>query len=349
MGNDYVVLLGPCAERVPEEVDGKYSWDAGDPIIQEGIYQLLPGLERADCVSSSRIPNNEIDPVVRQARYLIQTGTPSWMNYRYRLWWEAAARAGKKIAFLGIGLAVPYNGDFWFGREDFIRAKDAGIIDFIVCRDPLCYYWLLHRCGIPQQKISLLPCPGFYVLPPRQRTEKKKVVFAVANPEEVSCGTHTTFKDYFEKAEYIVTELEKRGAEVFLAYHRHLPSFPDFVKTCGKFFPNKKLHWFPLFEDFKEFHRDKDVYIGIRNHGALPCAGSGMPSLLLGTDYRQHIADTIPFLSRFDISYIGIDPCAVIDWYYALRVKDISDSLSAWRGVTHDHWQDVLEKISVEL
>lgn len=345
MGDSYVLNLGPCAERVPYN---GVSWDAGDPVIQEGIYQLLPELEKEKFIPSIKIKHEDIDKVVKNAKYLIQTGTPSWVNPRYRQYWLAAIRHKKPVAFLGIGLAVPYNSDFWYGREELMRLRDSGLIDVVVCRDELCYYHLTKSCGFPKSKTHLLPCPGFYAFSHTHTvSEKKEVVLALPNPEETSCAASTTFREYLQTFKYLCLELEKRGATVHLAYHRHLPSFPAFRDEVARIFGPRTLHWFPLMKDYAHFHKDKHVYIGVRNHGALPCAGSGMPSLLLGTDNRQYLGNQIPYLSKIDIGYNGIITSQVLDWYYALRPETLSQSLLAWRGVTTDRWRDAL-KIVIE-
>jgi len=341
-----VVMLGPCAERIPK--DG-VSWDAGDPIIQEGVFKLLPQLENCEIIQSIFIDVNDIEKTVKEADYFVTPGTPSWVNPRYRLWWKEISKQQKKVSFLGIGLTVPFAGNFWYGHEDFINLKDSGAIDLIVCRDKFCYYWLHKVCGVPDSYINELPCPGFYTLPIKARTSKKRVVFSLPNPEETSVGDFTVFERVLEKCAYIIDELEKRGAQVFLSYQRHLPSFPVFAEEVKRIMPNRKLYWFPLWQDFENFHKDKDVYIGFRNHGALPCAGAGMPSLLIGTDYRQILAEEIPFLSKYDVSHTNIKPSFIADWYYALNPESISSSLITWRGVTLDKWQHLLTKINQRL
>ncbi|MCK5161618.1 MAG: hypothetical protein KAQ99_08610 [Candidatus Aureabacteria bacterium] len=342
MGEDYIISLGSTAERMP--IDAK-SWDAGDPIIQEGIYRLLPELENINFVSSVRIPDNEIDEYVKNCRHIIQTGTPSWINPIYRLFWKACIKYNKRISFLGIGLAVPYTSDFWYGREEFFRLKEAGLIDLVVCRDKLCYYWLTKSLGLPKAKTHLLPCPGFYVLEPKLISEKKNIILSIPNPEETSVSRKDVFKEALYKFKHIQIELEKHDARVFMTYHRHLPSFKPFHEEFKKAFPGKDLNWFPLWPDFKKFHEDKHVYIGVRNHGALPCSGGGIPSLLLGTDDRQHLADEIPFLSKYDISRNSFDPRFIIDWYTSLIPTGISLSLSNWRDVTYQRWQEILKPL----
>lgn len=341
-----VVLIGPCAERIPK--DG-VSWDAGDPIIQEGVYKLLPRLEQCDVVQSTFVETKNIKKEVEKADYFIVPGTPSWVNPLYRLWWKEISRQKKKISFLGIGLTVPFAGNFWYGHEEFINLKDSGSIDLIVCRDKFCYYWLHKVCGTPDNIIYELPCPGFYTLPLQLRNEKKKVVFSIPNPEETSVGDFTVFERILQNCAYIAEELEKRGAEIYLSYQRHLPSFPAFAEEVSRIMPDRILHWFPLWQDFEDFHKDKDVYIGFRNHGALPCAGAGMPSLLIGTDFRQLLAEEIPFLSKYDVSHTGIRPEFIVDWYYSLDVKSISSSLLTWRGVTLDKWRCLLNRVNERL
>ena len=340
MSKDYIIMLSPSSPK------GEMPWDAGDPVILDGMYVLLPELYGCKTVYSSRIPGDEIDEYVQNARYILQVGTPSWVTPNYRRFWKSCITHSKHISFLGIGLAVPYELDFWYGREAFIQLKDSGLIDLIVCRDKFCYYWLAQRCGIDAGKIHILPCPGFYILKPQAVRSKKKVVFSIANPvTETSRQTDLTFQNYYERCKYTIEELEKSGVEVYVTYQRSLPDYPAFAEEYEQKFPGRPLTWFPDSEAFIEFHKDKDIYIGVRNHGALPCAGAGKPSLLLGTDYRQFLADEIPFLSRYDISHGELIPRFVLTWYHSLDADSISASLIRWRVATFNRWREILQDV----
>ena len=342
---DYVLQLGPCGHRPVKEGDG---WDAGDQVIQEGIYKLLPELSNVPTVVSSVVKPEEIDECVKNCKYVIQMGTPSWPDLVYRAFWRACATHKKHISFIGIGLAVEFNSDFWYGREDFMELQRSDLIDHIVCRDKYCYYWLLKRCGFLGSKIKKLPCPGFYVLPMRHVTAKKRVVISIANPQETSISQQHAYHNLFEHYNYICNELEKRGAEVFVIYQRCGTNYMGFLTEYHKIV-KRPLIWFQSPHYFEQFFSDKQIYIGFRNHGALPCAGAGMPSLLLGTDYRQALAEEIPFLSKIDVSHAALRPEEIFNWYYALDPNCISKSLTNWRNVTMDLWKPVLDDIKEKI
>lgn len=349
MQEGYIINLGPCIEQRP--IDG-ISWDAADPLIMEGIYNLIPELHDEEVVHSIRIPmiKEAVYECVKKCRYVIQFGTPSWYEFRNRMFWQACMEYKKRISFLGVGIAIPYECDLWKGKEDIIRLRDSNLIDTIVCRDPYSLYWLRDRCCIPGGLVYQLPCPGFYSLPMREKPVESKtnVVFSIANEAETSVSTKRLYQRYFEDLEYTAKELEHRGAKVHFSYQRYLPSFMEFdMEFKAKMPAGRTFTWFPSYNKFNEFHSNKDVYIGFRNHGALPCAGSGMPSLLLGTDSRQMLAMEVPYISRFDFSYTGFDVRTIIDWYNTLHPLSISQSLLSWRKTTTTRWQTPINKVRV--
>jgi hypothetical protein len=340
MAKEHVVFIS-CA----------WEWEAGDAVIHQGLRMLLPELAKFDIhhsayylVNHDQTKNDpaKLEELIRTARYIITPGTPSWVNEVHRVAWKMCIKHKKKVAFLGIGLAVPYEGDFWYGREALVGLKNARLVDTVVCRDRLCYYWVHQRAGIAPGKAIVLPCPAFYMFPQKRVTSKKKVVFAIADVEEVSHASDETFKEYYNKTVWTVNELRTAGAEVSIAYHRWRDDNSPFYKKFKELFPKDELHRFRTPESYVNFHKDKDVYIGVRNHGALPCAGSGMPSLLLGTDCRQYLADEIPFIAKLDISFCDWEPTFVMDWYRSLEPSGTSQSLLTWRNLTYNHWRQWL-------
>lgn len=318
-------------------------WDGGDSVITAGLLSLWPQLNDQKLIYSRDLEYQRVDEVVAGAKYIVHAGTPSWMTVENRPIWKAAMKHEKRIAMLGIGLALNYMSDMWYGAEEFINLRDSGLIDLIVCRDKPCYYWLHQKYGFPSDKIKVLPCPGFYLATPDRALTKNKIFFSLANVEETAHETQYTFERYYDKCAYVVEELTKSGASVSLVYQRALTeAFRDFLKN--KFF-EKDIHSFNSCEEFCDFVRSQEVYIGVRNHGALPCAGAGKPSLLLGTDYRQCLADEIPFISKIDISHARWQPREVLDWYAALEPENIAASLINYRAITRKRWQDTLEPI----
>lgn len=321
-------------------------WDGGDSVITEGLKKVFPDICRHELVFSVEITPAETESYVQRADYIIHAGTPSWITQDNRRFWTAAVKYKKHIAMLGIGLALHYSSDIWYGGEDFVRLRDSGLIDLIVCRDKLCYYWLHQRLGFDSSKIDILPCPAFYVLPcNKPSTDKNRVVFSIANIDETSHQTEYTFRGYYDKCRNVISELRHAGAEVHLLYQRNINEYHNFKFQLDDIFPGETVHSFEAQKGFEEFLSDKDVYVGVRNHGALPCAGAGKPALLLGTDYRQYLADEIPFISKIDISYFDWKPRMVLDWYHSLDVSSIGRSLQHYRNITCGHWEHALRPI----
>jgi hypothetical protein len=322
-------------------------WDGGDSVITEGVKKLLPVLNNNRLVFSADIPNEEIDSYVQKCKYVIHAGTPSWITGINRPFWKACIKYQKHIAMLGVGLALHYSSDIWYGGQEFVELKNSGLIDLIVCRDKLCYYWLHQRLGFDSSKIEILPCPAFYVMPTdRPSSDKKEVVFSIANIDETSRQCDVTFKNYYEKCQYTIAELEKAGASVHILYQRNLDLYGAFRDHIKSILPNRTIHHCKSQQEFQNFLYDKDVYMGVRNHGALPCSGAGKPSLLLGTDYRQYLADEIPFLTKVDISFFDWMPRVIVDWYTALDVGGIGTSMIRYRNLTFEHWQHRLRPIA---
>lgn len=335
-----IVILTSHDNRGKDGID----WEPGDQMITEGVYRLLPELNKHEVVLIKAFKPEDQDEVIKNCDYVIQAGTPGWIHPSFRKNWESCAAHKKHIAFLGIGLAVPYEADFWYGREAFQTLVDTQLIDLIVCRDKYALYWIHKRMGFNSARIWSLPCPAFYMMDEDPSTTKKKVVFSVANIEETSHAGIDAFKEYYANCRYIVKELEKSGAEVFVNYMRFHAHRPAFITEMQELF-DRTIYGFKSPAEFRAHHRDKSIYIGVRNHGALPMSGAGKPSLLLGTDYRQKLAEEIPFLSKFDISYTGLNPREILDWYHALEPQNVSMSLLNYRRLTYQRWRRYLAPI----
>jgi len=212
-------------------------------------------------------------------------------------------------------------------------------------------------------QVWTLPCPAFYTFPLRDVTEKKNVVYSIADIGNIVTATPDTLKGYYRKSQTIVADLRKKGANVSIAMNAMIDDrHPFYQYFKSELFPGEELHRFwgykatgeidntntpdsPGPKAYIDFHKDKHVYIGVRNHGALPCAGAGIPSLLLGTDLRQQLADEIPFLSKLDISRAEWRTDYVLNWYDALEPQSISISLRRWREMTYNRWREVLQPV----
>lgn len=337
----HIVLLTSHAHR------GEHGdWEPGDQLITEGLFRVLPELNRHHTTLIKSIPLEEQDLVIKNCDYVIQAGTPGWMHPSFRRNWESCKQYNKRIAFLGIGLAVPYEADFWYGREDFTYLKDSGLIDVIVCRDKYALYWIKKKVGFEGSKITSLPCPAFYMMDEDPSgIHKKKVVFSIANIDECSHANIDTFKNYYGLCKETIEALLSRSAEVSVSYMRSFLNHPVFIQDIKQLLGEIPLVGFTTPKEFKNFHRDKHVYIGVRNHGALPMAGAGKPALLLGTDYRQKLTGEIPFLSTIDISYSGINPREILDWYDSLSPHGVSQSLLEYRRISYKKWREVIAPV----
>lgn len=327
----------------------KNEWCGGDSVITHGLLELVSSLKDCQLTYSVEIPFNETDSYVAQCDYVIHAGTPSWMTVDNRRFWHACIKHKKHIAMLGVGLAVPYSFDIWYGVEDFINLRDAGLIDMIVCRDKFCYYWL-KKLGYFHDRIHLLPCPGFYISPiTKVVKDKTNVVLSLANVSETAKQNENTFRNYYEKKKYVLDELRARGAVVELLYQRDIKQYPSVKLEYDKWFPNETIYSFDNKEQYLEYVSKKDVYVGVRNHGAISSASIGLPALLMGTDNRQFIADEIPFINRIDISHADWNPRFIFSWYDSLHTENISQSLIKYKDITKEQWLHTIEPIRQNL
>ena len=320
-------------------------WEPGDQQITEGVFRILPELNNHNIILIKTLEPEQQDEAIKNCDYVIVAGTPGWVHPSFRKNWKSCEKYGKHISFLGIGLAVPYEADFWYGREDFTHFKDSGLIDLVVCRDKYALYWIKKRVGFDGSRIASLPCPAFYMMDKAPVKEKKKVVFSIANIAECSISSFDAYKDYYNNSKDLVKDLKKIGAEVFITYMRSIPNHAEFMVEMKELFPEDTITGFNSPQEFRDFHTDKDIYIGVRNHGALPMSGAGKPSLLLGTDYRQKLAEEIPFLSKIDISYSGINQREVMDWYHSLSPEGISRSLIDYRNISYKRYRTLLKPL----
>jgi len=353
-------------------VSSVWDWGPGDGSILQGVYNLLPELLKYDVHFSTYYTKNhdtskndmvKYEELLKTAKYVVVPGTPSWVHTIHRVTWKLCMKYKKPLCFLGIGLAIPYDGDFWYGKEEFMALRDSGLIDLIVCRDRHCHYFLNKGCGISPAKVVTLPCPAFYTFPPRDVTEKKNVVYSLANVDNIATAAADTLKGYYRHSQTIVRELRNKGAKVSIVMNDMIDDRHPFYKYFKEeLFPGEELYRFWGYKEngevdyrnavdapgpkaYVDFHKDKHVYIGVRNHGALPCAGAGIPGLLLGTDLRQTLADEIPFLSRLNISRAYWKATYVLDWYDALEPVSISKSLRKWRDSSYNRWREALKPV----
>ena len=340
-------------------------WDGGgDCVITEGLKVLLPEMLKHKLVYNPEIPPDRIPAVVKSADYVISAGTPAWANAHCRSYWPPAIQYGKPMAFLGIGLAYPNQGAMWYGVDgplglepEIRNLQRFGQLDAIVCRDKLCFHRLQQ---LEFRPLTTLPCPAFYALPPRLVQRKKEVVISIPNPHETSRSTPTALKNFIEKTRKLITGLQRyQGVNVHVIYQRTSTGiarygggskerYRKFMRVMSASL-GKPVKNFRTFKAFSDFLADKDVYIGVRNHGAMPCAGSGMPSLLLGTDYRQFLADEVPFVSRIDISHAGWEPVEVMRWYDSVDPSGVSMSLNHFREQSWNSWQFELNRVREKL
>lgn len=332
-------------------ISSAWEWEAGDGPITQGVYALLPELKEYDIHFSSYYLRNhdkskedpkKYEELLATAKYVIVPGTPSWAHEVHRQSWKLCMKHKKHLSFLGIGMTLGYDSTWWNGIEDFVRLRDSGLIDRIVCRDRRCYYWICHRAGFDSARIITLPCPAHYMFPTHEVTTKRKIVYAITSVNNCGHSTDNTFVEYYNRSKEIVRNLRAQGNEVFIAFHRWIDDNHPFYQEFTEMFPNEPLHRFPTPQSYIDFHRDKDVYIGVRNHGAFPCGGSGMPSFLMGTDNRHYLVDEAPFISKMVITHADWRWNTVTDWHECLYPKDVSRSLIAWRERSYVRWREFI-------
>lgn len=323
-------------------------WCGGDSVITAGLLRVWPELAACRLLFSADVPEAETDDAVASCRYIVHAGTPSWYAEERRRFWVAAARHRRRIALLGIGVAVSPLQTWWYGCEAFMRLRETGLVDPIVCRDRSAIYWLSTRLGWDAQQIQVLPCPGLFAAPPgRPSPWKDRVLLSIADPEETGSARPETWAGYWERMGLLRTALAGEGADVTLVYQRR--PRPGFLEIARRAFGGSDITWFSAPQAFYEALAHHDVYIGVRNHGAMPAAGAGLPSLLLGTDERQRLADEVPYIAQQDIGHVPPDVRGVLDWWRSLDALGMSRSLVEFRTLAERRWREVLTPLQGRL
>ncbi len=325
---------------------GAHNWDCGDSVAEHALFKILPQLNDCEVVYAGEDPN-DLDRIeeVLSADYIIRPGTPSWMSGEVSLHvWRECIRRKKDLYLLGIGCGIKETGDFSFRAKEVTELIESGVLKLAICRDRLTYFWL-RKLGAPAGIVHLLPCPGFYLMgrPDGPVRFKRKVALDLVNPDYCSHTTRETFSGYFDKMKYLLEALESRGASVMLGFQRNKgnPAFKSFEVMFNQHFPDRALHWFRTQETFEYYYNSREIYIGARVHGALPCSGSGMPCFGLGVDARQFAWEQVPFIARADIRYVDewyVD--FILQWYDALHPLSISESLVDYKRITLQAWRE---------
>lgn len=315
-------------------------WDSGDPVIFEGLLNIVNSLRNSELLFHCDVVD-DVD-AVKWCDIVVQAGTPSWTKHSLRRYWWLAIEHRKPVYFLGIGLACHYDNHFWYGAEDFIALKDSGVLKLVVCRDRYAYYWLGSVLGVRKEMLHLLPCPAYFAFNPDPCVDKKSAVVSIPNPDETSRQNELTFFNWDYNIKCVIQGLEECGCRVSVVYQRSGKEHRAFVDRYCDYF-GRKINTHESFVEFKEFMISHDVYIGYRNHGALPMAGAGKSALLLGTDYRQSLAECTPFLSHIDISYTEWTPSLIADWFGALNPSGVGQSNLNYRLATYERWQQAIE------
>jgi hypothetical protein len=319
--------------------------DCGDGVIATGLMRLWPELAGQRMIFTPDVPDDAVDDAVAGCQYIVQAGTPAWFTSRNWRWWAAAARHKKRISFLGIGMGLSYYWTWWYGSEPFIRLRDSGLVDQIVCRDRYTHFWLGRRLGFDFEKMRILPCPGFFAAEPGQPSDRKlRVLLSIANPEETGHSVWHTFEAYFVRTGILISSLVVAGATVTIIYQRGCSQ--EFIDQTSETLGGYPIRVVTDIGDLLKLISEHDVYVGARIHGALPMAGAGKPAFLLGTDERQHAATEIPFVARQDMSHVPFDPTSVLDWWQSLDAGGVSRSLVEYRVRTEARWRDVLNPLN---
>jgi len=328
-------------------------WSPGDSIILNGLLTLMPRLRDCELVYTGRAADSDLAEFFSSGvldefstcDYIIKPGTPSWMREVDRAVWARCVAEGKRLSLLGIGTGLGYREQFRYGRKEVVALGRSGLLDVVICRDQHCYYHL-RQLGWPEEIMEVLPCPALFLFPAGPPiTSKTRVALDIVNIEECSHTTNRTFQDYYEKMRYLLGKLRERGSQVTLGYHQRSHAH---LSRLRELFPGEEISWFPSLESFRDYYCSKDVYIGARVHGVLPCAGRGMPCFGLGTDERQSAWEQVPFISSLDIRFNGEwNPDAILDWYDSLDPAGISLSLLNYRVRKEQRWTELVSRLPI--
>ena len=314
----------------------------------------------------------------KRCDYLIKMGTPAWLGKLDTELYKQWIANNKQMSLIGVGGSCGFMGkhDEQETIKTLCKYLNDGYINLWTVRSQTTYNFII-MCGADPDKVHIVPCPGYFFLSPCEPVKDKKVVAldildphhnALVKPQnQFPYDYCCTFYKYAEKIKYIYDSLTQSGVNVKLCCHLHLctdqhyaspvPNYTwirendkrtaNFKNLVREFFPDKEIYWFRYQEQFENFYKNIDVYIGGRLHGALPCAGIGKPTFGLGIDNRQWAWEQVPYISRLDIRYGHWTPTVVTDWFHSLNAKNVSESMLAYRNKAETKYKKLLELVPV--
>ncbi|HEX3973989.1 MAG TPA: polysaccharide pyruvyl transferase family protein [Stellaceae bacterium] len=285
-------------------------WYPGDPIIRDGIEFVIGDLGRFTAYGGGE---NYRDTALARSLAashdaLLVAGTPAFWDANDRDIFRSAIERDLPIVIWGVGSGGgdrPWEG-FAQDTELLHRLATYPRLEALLLRDEATHQFFRMR-GAAHGEIVI--CPGFFALPsPRLRTARNVVALDLLDPRTVEKdGLYESWRYYASMVE-IAAALQARGAEIRLVCQRAIfdHGFKDTSRDPHSWCDASGLgliDWLdavamprdlvdglrdlPNREAFVDFYGDCDVYIGARIHGALPCAGSGMPTIAIGIDLRR--------------------------------------------------------------
>lgn len=322
----------------------------GDPVIHHGLLDVIApeiGALRSPLKVGGHALDSgqaqEMDRLLLSCEYVVKPGTPSWYrDYDEHCWRRLLQNGGPHISFLGIGTGVPETARSWEifmgGQRQLLKEVrplcESGLIDVVVCRDSLTERIWSHL-PIDPKRVLRMPCPGVFYSEPRLRTSKSVIALDVADDRKCSKARDDTFAYYYDRLHYLREGFLRRGCEVRVQTHERDQRY---IRERG--FP--EVVQFGSREEMVHYYSEADVYVGAKVHGALSCAGSGSPALLLGVDGRQSAAWEVPDVVTVDIESGIWHPERVLAWWDNLDAEAVSHRLLAFRERKLVEWRTLL-------
>jgi len=342
-----------CGIIFPEQ-----PWMPIDPIILEGARNLW-SFPFEDHLfyggGEDYIGRKRLEEILDECDFLLKVGTPSWWNLHDRMMLAAWLKTDKPFAIWGVGTGGGYNKGAlnpWQGiyQEEWLlrQVLNSPKLCSVLTRDATTYRFFRHHSEHPEEVIPAA-CPGTFAIPlhnTRLREEKNVVVIDVLDPNTIrkdGLGDPATYYQYIGDLVRGIAGVNP-DANIRLCCQR---AFKAESEPSHKYLdPNTWLdpvgglgvvdylsmvladgfeHLVNDMTDFKEkstwesFYTEADVYIGSRTHGALPCAGIGIPVCGTPIDMRGQAWEFIAPIERTPVLLPYWEVDRVLNWYSNLN------------------------------
>lgn len=360
-------------------------WITIDPIILDGALELWPELARDENVyygGGESWSNTDLaDKYCEECDAMVKVGTPAWWNLNDRQLYARWLETKKPYAMFGIGAG---GGDeIWGGFEEdpslMQKLMTSPALFLCVVRDANA--WRICRdAGVPREKLTLLPCPGYFAVPRDEivsdRKRKDHVCVDVLDPRTVVKDGLYDVETYYSHVAEIVNGLESRGARVTLTCQRPFgerweallvelrkswsirktqlsdpaswtldgESVVDHIERSVGEGRGESLVGFPTREEFRAFFSQIDCYVGSRTHGVLPAAGAGVPVAGMRIDMRGFAWETVTPIVSLPHTPPILPVNMVLDWWEKLDAESTSRALLEWRSASEKRYQAVISE-----